>query len=294
MVFIVASKESYPILIIIVLFIMAETFDLMNPSTWLELAESVSIPWDPYFNIVHCLLSCVAIRDDLGAKAIPFSRKHPLATWLSCMVAVFAGGIVTAPLLGKPILSAIDDNQMVILGTISWYLVFYSPFDFAITLAKILPVKVGLYVMKEIHRVKKVSGGVAAGAKLYPNSYLIMLIVGTLKGNGAGFMKIVSRLMCGTWSPKAIEVLSPSFPTKAAMLSAVVFIVKANTELISVPNTIICIAFGAFLVYSKLASIFAIHDSFIPFETALSTLIFGGVEVDKPASEKSEEAKKKD
>jgi len=275
-------------------FNMADGVDVTDPASMLELVEGISIPWDPYFNIVHCLLSCIAIRDDLGAKAIPFSRKHPLATWLSCMVAVFAGGIVCAPLLGKPILSAVDDNQMLILGTISWYLVFYAPFDFCITLAKIFPIKVALYVMKEIHRVKKVSGGVAAAAKLYPNSYLIMLIVGTLKGNGAGFMKIVSRLVCGTWSPKAIEVLSPSFPTKAAMVSAVVFTLKANTELINLPQAFICIAFGVFFVYSKLAYLFAVHDPFIPFETAISTLVFGGVEEEKPAGEKSEEAKKKD
>ncbi|CAL4121238.1 unnamed protein product [Meganyctiphanes norvegica] len=273
---------------------MSETIPTDSASL-LELAESISIPWDPYFNIVHCLLSCVAIRDDLGAKAIPFSRKHPLATWLACMVAVFAGGLVCAPLLGKPILSAIDDNQMILFGTISWYLVFYTPFDLTITLCKILPVKLVLYVMKEIHRVKKVSGGVTLGAKHYPGNFVIMLIIGTLKGNGAGFMKIFSRLVRGTWSPSAIEVLSPSFPTKAAIVSGVIFILKAHTELISVPTTLICIGIGSFLVYSKLASLFAIHESFIPLETAACSFVFGGVAAPaEGASESDKKAKKND
>jgi len=276
--------------------------DMLNPSTWVELAEQVSIPWSPYFNIVHCLLSCTAIRDDLGARAIPFSRKHPLATWLACMIAVFAGGLVCAPLLGQPILAAIDDSQMMIMGTIAWYLVFYAPFDFLCTLCKIKPIKIVLYVMKEIHRVKKVKGGVATAAKVFPHNYVIMLIIGTLKGNGAGFMKIVSKLVCGIWKPSTIEVLAPSFPTKASMVAAVLFIVKANTHLLSVSNTVICLALGSFYVYSKLSSIFGIHEPFIPFENALSSVIFGGVEgttedaskTNNATSEKSEQSKKND
>lgn len=250
----------------------------MDPAALLELAEHTTIPWNPWFNIVHCLLSCVAIRDDLGAEAVPFSRKHPLATWLSCMVAVFAGGIVCAPLLGQSIMSAIDNNEMLLMGTICWYLVFYSPFDLTPTLYKILPVKIVLYVMKEIHRVKKVSGGVALAAKMYPGNYISMLIIGTLKGNGAGFMKIISRLVRGNWTPKAIEVFSPSFPTKASMVAAVLFIIKSNTHWITVSNTVICLFLGTFYVYAKLSSVLGFAEAYIPCETVLCTILFGGVE----------------
>lgn len=30
-------------------------------------------------------------------------------------------------------------------------------------------------------------------AKVYPNGYLIMIIVGTVKGNGAAFLKLLER-----------------------------------------------------------------------------------------------------
>lgn len=44
--------------------------------------------------------------------------------------------------------------------------------------AKFLPVKVTAAAMKEIYRAKKVYDGVSHAAKLYPNAYIIMVIVG--------------------------------------------------------------------------------------------------------------------
>ena len=52
--------------------------------------------------------------------------------------------------------------------------------------------------------------GVSHSLKVYPSAYLIALIVGTVKGNGAGFLKIFERLMRGVWTPNAIEILQPS------------------------------------------------------------------------------------
>lgn len=47
-------------------------------------------------------------------------------------------------------------------------------------------------------------------AKLYPNAFIIMIIIGTLKGNGAGFTKLLERLIRGVWTPTAMEFLQPS------------------------------------------------------------------------------------
>lgn len=58
------------------------------------------------------------------------------------------------------------------------YLVFYTPFDVGYKVAKFLPVKVVASAMKEIYRAKKVYDGVSHAAKLYPNAYVIMIIVG--------------------------------------------------------------------------------------------------------------------
>ena len=47
-------------------------------------------------------------------------------------------------------------------------------------------------------------------AKLFPNAYLVMIFIGTLKGNGEAFMRILERLVRGIWTPEAIEFLRPS------------------------------------------------------------------------------------
>lgn len=56
----------------------------------------------------------------------------------------------------------------------------------------------------------QVYDGVSHAAKLYPNAYVIMIIIGTLKGNGAGFTKLLERLMRGAWTPTAMEFMQPS------------------------------------------------------------------------------------
>lgn len=64
--------------------------------------------------------------------------------------------------------------------------------------------------MKEVVRCKKINDGVSHAASLYPNSYLIMIIIGTVKGNGSSFCKVLERCIRGVWTPTAIEFLSPS------------------------------------------------------------------------------------
>ncbi|KOB67753.1 Uncharacterized protein OBRU01_19340, partial [Operophtera brumata] len=67
--------------------------------------------------------------------------------------------------------------------------------------AKFLPVKVAASAMKEIYRAKKVYDGVSHAGKLYPNAW----------GNGAGFTRLLERLIRGAWTPTAMETMQPSF-----------------------------------------------------------------------------------
>lgn len=153
---------------------------------------------------------------DLGAHA--FSRKHPFALWVSCMTSIFAGAILANLLLGEPILGALKNNNSILIATGVWYLIFYSPLDLCYKLCKFFPVKLVMAAMKEVIRCKKVHDGVVHAAKIYPNGYLIMVIVGTVKGNGAAFLKILERILRGSWTPNAIEFIAPTFPTKASIL----------------------------------------------------------------------------
>lgn len=126
------------------------------------------------------------------------------------MCSIFSGQLLAGFLLGEPVLSAFKNTHDVVLATIVWYLIFYSPFDVCYKVSKFTPIKVVFAAMKEVIRCKKVHDGVAHAAKVYPNGYLIMAIVGTVKGNGAAFLKIAERILRGVWTPEAVEVLRPT------------------------------------------------------------------------------------
>jgi len=250
----------------------------MDPEAFLDIANQVvKLKMFPYFDIAHCTLCALAVREDLGTGAQAFSRKHPLSCWISYMLVVFAGGMVANGLLAEPILAPLKNTPQVLVATAVWFAVFYIPMDLGYKLAKFLPVKIVFSVMKEIYRCKKVYDGVTHAAKLYPNAYFIMIIIGTLKGNGAGFTRLMERLIRGVWTPTAMEFMQPTFYTKASLVASIIFILDKKTELISAPHALVYFGIVIFFVYFKLSSILlGIHDPFIPFENLICAFLFGG------------------
>uniref|UniRef100_T1HGV4 Uncharacterized protein n=1 Tax=Rhodnius prolixus TaxID=13249 RepID=T1HGV4_RHOPR len=247
----------------------------MDPEAFLDIANQVTkLKMFPYFDIAHSVLCALHVREDLGPGAHAFSRKHPMSCWLSTMLVVFAGGMLCNGLLGEPILAPLKNSQQLGIATLVWYLVFYTPFDIGYKFSKFLPVKLVFSAMKEIYRCKKVYDGVTHAAKLYPNAYVIMILIGTLKG----FTKLIERLIRGVWTPTAMEFMQPSFPTKACIVASIIFVLDQKTDLISAPHSLVYFGIVIFFVYFKLSSILlGIHDPFVPFENLLCALLFGGI-----------------
>ena len=90
------------------------------------------------------------------------------------------------------------------------YVIFYLPFDFGYKALKFLPIKMMCEALKEVYRAKQVHDGVGHAAKLFPNAYLVMVIIGTVKGNGDAFMRVLERLVRGLWTPEGVELIRPS------------------------------------------------------------------------------------
>ena len=80
-----------------------------------------------------------------------------------------------------------------LLATLIWWGVFYSPGDLVYSLAKNQLLYVPICVVKEIYRAKKTLGGINDAAKVFPEQELLMVMIGLIKGNGSGFMKPVTR-----------------------------------------------------------------------------------------------------
>ncbi|EJW75055.1 hypothetical protein WUBG_14037 [Wuchereria bancrofti] len=148
----------------------------------------------PYFDLAHYILMTISVRDDLGTGASLFSRKHPLSCWLSSMLMCFAGSISASFFLGEPVIAPFKRHDDILLATLVWYFVFYSPFDIVYKVSKLLPIKVVLSVLKEVRRTSKVAHGVLHASKLYPSSYLVHILVGTARGAGSGIVRTVEQV----------------------------------------------------------------------------------------------------
>ena len=110
------------------------------------------------------------------------------------------------------------------MASLVWWAVFYSPGDLAYTLAKNKVLYVPVCVIKEIYRAKKVMGGMADARKVFPDNEMIILMIGALKGNGSGFMKPMTRLILGDWSPSKSEILKMSATSKECVAAALLFL----------------------------------------------------------------------
>lgn len=275
----------------------------MDPESFLDLANQVTkLKMYPYFDLAHSAACLIAIREDLGSGALPFSRKHPLSCWFSCMTVIFAGSILANLMLGEPMLAPFKNNNQIFLATIVWYIMFYTPFDIGYKVFKFLPVKILCSALKEVYRAKKVHDGVTHAAKLFPNAYLVMIMIGAVKGNGEAFIQIGERLCRGVWTPEVIEFLRPKFPTKASVAAALVFVLDKKTDLISAPHALVYFGIVIFFVYFKMsAMLLGISDPFLPFENLFCAIFMGGIFdtlqetfYGKPKKDEKEEAPKLD
>uniref|UniRef100_A0A5S6QBK4 Trimeric intracellular cation channel type B n=1 Tax=Trichuris muris TaxID=70415 RepID=A0A5S6QBK4_TRIMR len=231
----------------------------------------------PYFDLAHYIMMTIAVREDLASGSITFSRKHPLSCWLSSMMMCFAGSFLANFLLGESLMLPLRHHDDVILASIVWYLIFYSPFDICYRLVKFFPVKLLVTMAKEVQRTNKVYSGVVHAMKLYPNSYLVMVIVGAAKGAGSNVVRTFEQLVRGVWLPSSNEILRPTFSTKACILVSVFFVLEKKTDLINAPHDMIYFCVVSFFVYFKLSSIiFNIRDPFVPFENLFCAIFMGG------------------
>jgi len=232
----------------------------------------------PYFDTAHYVLMVISVRDDMSGTASIFSRKHPLSCWLSSMLMCFAGSFLANFLLGEPVIAPFKRHDDILLATAVWYLVFYSPFDIVYKFSKMTPIKIVLCILKEVQRAYKVSHGVAHAAKLYPNSYLVHILVGTAKGAGSGVIRTFEQLVRGIWAPAHNELLRPTFATKGCLAASIIFALEKQSYYISAPHDIVYLGVVGFFVYFKLSSVLLnVQDPFAPFENLFCAVFMGGI-----------------
>lgn len=235
----------------------------------------------PYFDIANYILMCLAVREDINLHQTSFPnfhKRHPLSCYLSSMLLCFGGGMIAHLILGEPLLADFKSHQGLALATVCWYLVFFSPFDIFYKFVKLTPVKLLLCVLKEVLRVRKVYEGVAHALHIYPNSYVIIVLVGCMKGAGSGFLTILDRFNRGFYLSNTSEVLHPTFASKACFIASILFTLERKSLLPSFTRNILFFCVVLFFVYVKIMSIFLkSFDPFVPFENLTAAVFFGGI-----------------
>jgi trimeric intracellular cation channel len=92
-----------------------------------------------------------------------------------------------------------------------------------------LPIKIALSLGKELQRSRKIYDGVSHALHLYPSSYVIIIVVGAMKGAGSGFLSIIDRLNRGIFLPNTNEILHPSLYVKFFFTKNIVYNSKLST-----------------------------------------------------------------
>eukprot|EP00918_Siedleckia_nematoides_P048874 GHVU01107110.1.p1 GENE.GHVU01107110.1~~GHVU01107110.1.p1 ORF type:complete len:289 (+),score=26.27 GHVU01107110.1:87-953(+) len=253
----------------------------MDPQTFMDIATVVTkLKMYPYFDIANYILMSMMVRDDnptQGTGSTLFSRKHPLACWVSTMLMCFAGSILGNLLIGEPLLVPFKNHQDVITASVVWYLINYSPFDLVYKVTRFLPFKLVIYCLKEVQRANKIHHGIILASKLYPGSYVIIALIGVVKGAGYYYMRTLERFVRGLWVPASNEILQPSFVSKGSLAASIVFILERK-GFISAPHAAIYFGVVIFFIYFRLSSLLlGIHDPFVPFENLFCAVFMGGM-----------------
>lgn len=226
------------------------------------------------FDVAHYIVCLQAERADIGPDFEKLSLNNPLASYVSAMMVCFAGPILINPLCGgsnSSPLQFLDDPLRVVIASVLWYLIYFSPNDFAYTLSKKLGAKVPLYVLKGLYYPKKIVAGIKhAKHTLDKRNWLAAIVVGTMKANGSGFIKPLARLVRGAPNiTDGLESLNPSVTTKMCFSCACIYTLF--------PSDIAYISMAGLLVAMKVGPLFdfkTIDKSFHALDQKVMPLIF--------------------
>merc|ERR1712071_206310 len=123
---------------------------------------------------------------------------------------------------------------------------------------------------------------------VFPDHELAMVVIATIKGNGSGVIKPITRLICGIWKPTSSEVLDMSVTTKECLMAAVLLVLDQGGHLPSpLSGDLLYLSIIALFLLVKLSSVLADPiDPFAPLERMVAGISLGslwdqGEKVDK-------------
>lgn len=183
-----------------------------------------------YLRILNLLFIAENLSKDIersGYKPLVFSRRFPLACWLSFILAISLKPFIMCLAFDEyhfqDILSRKHD---LCKATVVWsvhfyivyillkiidyrYLIFFCPGDLIQGFCQIDVVYLLLNLFKDLTCLRMCLRTVCLAKKVYGEEPLIVIILGTISGNAHALFICIPRLVRGYWAPSSSEILRP-------------------------------------------------------------------------------------
>lgn len=152
------------------------------------------------FRALHYTFIAMQLREELARTRAVGGKSNlqcqPFVIWLNHVMLTYAGDILVNLLLGTLPLEPLSNVQDMLLCTASWYLIFYFPFDCAHAVARSGAFRMLATPITAISQVVHIDRGIQLAGKMYGNNALVpILIIGTVVGSGAEFLKPIAALL---------------------------------------------------------------------------------------------------
>jgi len=241
----------------------------------------------PVILVGHFCLACLLIREDCQDLGTKFRQDHPFAMWLCTIITSLSGMFVWNFLFGSPLVEAAKDNTLIIIVTVLWYLVNYSPSDVVYKILTFRPVILLNSILQECLRVRFIYLGIQQTANKYPGAILIILLSAVINGNGYGLIRAVENLIRGKWAPTSNEVLQVSYFSKSGLYAGFLFYLH-HLKVLNAPIELLYLGvFLTFVTFRVLITFGLVEDPLLPIESPFYSLLFGSSS-DEPEEGKAE------
>ncbi|KAI0228000.1 Trimeric intracellular cation channel type 1B.1 [Lamellibrachia satsuma] len=249
--------------------------------TFSEIATTVAeVQLFPPFDIASWLVACWLVREDLPKTQMhgtaSFTRMYPFASWLSTVLMCFDAQIFQQFLLGESVLQPLTNTNNIIIVTILWYLINYCPYDIAYKISRILPIRLLLYIMRDVARVSYMHEAVRLGMARFPNCYVPIVILGVITGAAVKYSINIQRAIMGrTVYGCDIEFLHPSVLTKASLVASILLLLAHNDfHYISTVNNVHFCILLAFILFDLHATFGGRWNPFEPIDKFINMVLF--------------------
>ncbi|KAG8454861.1 hypothetical protein GDO86_001183 [Hymenochirus boettgeri] len=249
--------------------------DLLSSLSLEDLAASFSkLPVFPLFDVAYYIISILYLKYEPGA--VELSKRSPVASWLCAMLYCFGSYILADVLLAESPIHYFSNNANILLASAVWYLMFFCPLNVFYKCVSFLPFKLVLVGMKEVVRVRKIAMGIHHAHHHYHHGWVIMVLIGWVKGSGVALMSNLEQLLRGIWKPETNEILHMSFPTKASLYGAILFTLQ-QANWLPISKAYLIFFFTLFMAACKIYMT-ATHSHgspFAPIEACFCSILFG-------------------